>query len=82
MTSHPRPLILLTNDDGIASPGLHAAATALAEIGDLLVAAPAHQQTAMGRSHTGRHGALLECVDLNILGQKVNAYGLDASPPL
>jgi 5'-nucleotidase len=75
-----RPLILLTNDDGIASPGLHAAAEALAAIGDLLVAAPAHQQTAMGRSHTGRQGALLECVDLKILGQTVAAYGLDASP--
>ena len=79
-THNARPLILLTNDDGIASPGLHAAAQALAEIGELLVAAPAHQQTAMGRSHTGRPGALLERVDLNILGQSVAAFGLDASP--
>ena len=80
MPTHTRPLILLTNDDGIASPGLHAAAVALAEIGELLVAAPAHQQTAMGRSHTGRHGALLEQVDLQIQGHSVAAYGLDASP--
>lgn len=80
MVSSSRPLILLTNDDGIASPGLHAAAVALTEIGEVLVAAPAHQQTAMGRSHTGRHGALLEQVDLQIEGHSVVAYGLDASP--
>ena len=80
MHENSRPLILLTNDDGVASPGLHAAAAALAEIGEVLVAAPAHQQTAMGRSHTGRHGALLERVDLRIQGHEVAAYGLDASP--
>ena len=80
MTSSIRPLILLTNDDGIASPGLYAAAKVLAEIGELLVAAPAHQQTAMGRSHTGRHGAILERTDLRILGHPVAAYGLEASP--
>ena len=80
MTTYIRPLILLTNDDGIASPGLREAAVALAEIGELLVAAPAYQQTAMGRSHTGRPGALLERVDLRIQGHSVAAYGLDASP--
>ncbi len=79
-SQHPRPLILLTNDDGIASPGLFAAAQALTEIGELIVAAPAHQQTAMGRSHTGRNGALLERVDLNIQGRSVAAFGLEASP--
>ncbi len=47
-----RPLILLTNDDGIASPGLAAAAAALAPLGELLIVAPASQQTSMGRSRT------------------------------
>ncbi|MCD8335276.1 MAG: 5'/3'-nucleotidase SurE [Clostridiales bacterium] len=45
-----KPLILLTNDDGIHSPGLMAAAEALAGLGRLLIAAPQTQQTAMGRS--------------------------------
>jgi 5'-nucleotidase len=44
-----RPLILFTNDDGIASPGLAAAVQACAGLGDLLVAAPADQQTSAGR---------------------------------
>jgi 5'-nucleotidase len=46
------PLILLTNDDGIRSPGLAAAAAALAPLGELLIVAPAFQQTSMGRSRT------------------------------
>jgi len=35
------PLILVTNDDGVRSPGLHAAAEAVAGLGDLLLVAPA-----------------------------------------
>ncbi len=46
-----RPLILLTNDDGIDSPGLHAVATAVTDLGDLLIIAPSSQQTSTGRSH-------------------------------
>lgn len=45
-----RPLILVTNDDGIHSPGLYAAASAAAKTGDVLIAAPHTQQTGMGRS--------------------------------
>ncbi len=45
-----RPLILVTNDDGIHSPGLYAAAQAAAKTGDVLIAAPHTQQTGMGRS--------------------------------
>ena len=47
-----RPLILITNDDGITSPGLAAAVAALDPLADLLIAAPASQQTSMGRSRT------------------------------
>ena len=45
-----RTLILITNDDGIESFGLHAAIVACAPLGDLLVVAPSSQQTAAGRS--------------------------------
>jgi len=50
-----KPLILLTNDDGIHSPGLAAAADALHSLGDLIIVAPHEQQTSMGRSRT-QHG--------------------------
>ena len=43
-----RPLILVTNDDGIDSPGLAAAARAALRVGDVVIAAPNEQQTAMG----------------------------------
>src|SRR5512139_3056193 len=42
--------ILLTNDDGILSPGLWAAAAALSELGYVHVVAPREQSSGMGRS--------------------------------
>ncbi len=49
--------ILLTNDDGIDAPGLHAMADALAELGDVTVVAPATNQSAVGRGLSyGRMG--------------------------
>lgn len=46
-----RPLILLTNDDGVESPGLRAAAQAVAGLGDLLIVAPSTQRSGTGRGH-------------------------------
>ena len=50
MADSGAPIILFTNDDGIRSPGLWAAAAAFRGIGQLLVAAPREQQSGMGRS--------------------------------
>lgn len=75
-----RPLILLTNDDGIRSPGLRAAARAVLDLGELLVVAPAAQQTAMGRSFTGRADAVLEPADFEVSGRRVRAYACEGSP--
>lgn len=44
--------ILVTNDDGIASPGLHALAAALKALGDVYVVAPDREQTAVGHALT------------------------------
>lgn len=44
------PEIVLTNDDGIDSPGLRALYDGLAEVGDVTVVAPADDQSAVGRS--------------------------------
>lgn len=51
------PLILLTNDDGIQSPGLAAAAQALHSLGELLIIAPSEQQTSMSRSRSQQYSA-------------------------
>lgn len=75
-----RPLFLLTNDDGIQSPGLRAAVRAVRELGEVLVVAPATQQTAMGRSFTGRPDAVLEPVPFEVDGAAVRAYACEGSP--
>jgi 5'-nucleotidase len=78
-----RPLILLVNDDGILSPGLHAVAEAVAPLGDLLIAAPAEQQTAMGRAKPRRpDGGIIEDVTLTINGSPHPAYAVRNSPAL
>ncbi len=47
-----KPLILVSNDDGIDSPGIYALAEAMKELGDVVVAAPDRQQSAVGHSLT------------------------------
>ena len=45
-----RPLILVTNDDGVRAPGLRLLAEALAPLGQVEVYAPESQQSAVGHS--------------------------------
>jgi 5'-nucleotidase len=53
LPSSDRPLrILVSNDDGIDSPGIHALATALRAIGHVDVVAPNTQQSAVGHALT------------------------------
>jgi len=47
-----RITILITNDDGIAAPGLHALATAMRTLGDVWVVAPDRERTAVGHALT------------------------------
>lgn len=47
-----RPTILITNDDGIHSPGLKALAGALEEIGEVYVIAPDRERSAAGHALT------------------------------
>jgi 5'-nucleotidase len=77
------PLILITNDDGVFSPGLQAAAEAVADLGDLLIAAPRHQQTGMSRSLPGgEQVGIIEETTLEIRGESHSAYGIHVSPAL
>jgi len=47
-----KPLILVTNDDGIDSPGIYALAEVMKELGEVVVAAPDRQQSAVGHALT------------------------------
>ncbi len=72
------PLIVLTNDDGIKSPGLRTLARALAGCGELLIVAPHEQQTSMGRSFHGR--GQNRPVAYSLGGRRVRAFDVEASP--
>lgn len=78
-----KPLIMITNDDGIKSPGLLAAAKAAEPYGDLLIVAPNRQQTGMARAfprteETGR----IEKVEMCLGTRKHTAYAVHGSPAL
>jgi 5'-nucleotidase len=81
-----RPLILVTNDDGIASPGLAAAVAALDALGDLLIVAPAKQQTSMGRSRSqsqhGEPGGQITKAAVSVGAQSWEGYAVNATPAL
>ncbi|MDT8414318.1 MAG: 5'/3'-nucleotidase SurE [Flavobacteriaceae bacterium] len=49
---HEKPLILVTNDDGITAPGIRALIAVLNNIGDVVVVAPDSPQSAMGHAIT------------------------------
>jgi 5'-nucleotidase len=75
-----QPLILITNDDGITSPGLLAIAEAVADLGQLLIAAPATQQTGMGRSSPQTNNGAIGQTVLRVHGQDLPGYAIPGSP--
>jgi 5'-nucleotidase len=76
-----KPLILITNDDGVLSPGLAAVVEAVAPLGDLLIAAPRRQQTTMGRAFPRTDGTgVIERMTLRIAGVEHPAFGVVGSP--
>jgi len=74
------PLILLTNDDGIHSPGLLAVAEAVCDLGELLMIAPATQQTGMGRGIPPMTDRVLRREVVTVECQDMPAYAITGSP--
>jgi 5'-nucleotidase len=77
-----RPLILITNDDGITSEGLWAAVEAVLPLGDVLVIAPDQQWSGSGRCMPHRVTGAFKKTIRQIDGKTVTAYAVDASPAL
>jgi 5'-nucleotidase len=73
-------LILITNDDGIKSLGLRAAAAACEPLGDLLIVAPAVQQSGAGRSMPPASEGRIFPEDIRINGRPIASYGVEGSP--
>lgn len=72
-----RPTILVTNDDGIRSKGLHAVVEALAPLARIAVIAPDRNRSGVSRSIT--LGAMLQVVEDEVPGADI-AFATDGTP--
>ena len=73
------PLILVTNDDGIASPGLRAAIWAVRDLGQILVVAPKGQQSGASRNFLPNLGTTCQ-ENIEVDGVQVPAFSVEAAP--
>lgn len=60
-----KPLILVTNDDGISAPGLRALISVMKELGDVAVVAPDSPQSATGHAITINNTLTINKVDID-----------------
>jgi 5'-nucleotidase len=67
------PRILITNDDGVRSSGLHELARAVQKLGDITIVAPHLEASAIGHALTLRRPLRVEQVDTNV-------YEVDGTP--
>jgi 5'-nucleotidase len=72
--------ILLTNDDGIRSPGLWAAAQALSSLGFVTVAAPRDQSSGMGRSLPSSSDGVIRTEVMQVGGKDWTVYAVGGTP--
>ncbi|MFO7767208.1 MAG: 5'/3'-nucleotidase SurE [Pelovirga sp.] len=66
-------LILVTNDDGVYSPGLRALANAMATLGEAVIVAPDRNRSAVGHSLTLEHPLRAEEIESGI-------FAVDGTP--
>ncbi|HTX89931.1 MAG TPA: 5'/3'-nucleotidase SurE [Anaerolineales bacterium] len=72
--------ILLTNDDGIQSPGLWAAAEVLSDLGFVTVAAPREQSSGMGRSLPSTSDGIIQTETMRVGGKDWTVYAVGGTP--
>lgn len=74
------PQILLTNDDGIQSPGLWAAAEALSELGFVHVVAPGDQFSGAGRSMPVHTDGIIHERSLRVNDKNWKVFAVGGTP--
>lgn len=72
--------ILLTNDDGIQSPGLWMAAEALSPLGFVHVVAPRDQFSGAGRSLPATSSGIIHVQQMNVHAQDWTVYAVGGTP--
>ncbi len=75
-----KPQILLTNDDGIRSPGLWSAAASLSDFGYVTVIAPREQSSGMGRSLPSTSDGIIHKEQVQVNGQVWSVFAVGGSP--
>jgi len=75
-----KPQILLTNDDGIRSPGLWAAAKSLSEIGFVHVVAPRYQSSGAGRSMPSQSDGVIQVEQVQVNGKTWEVHAVGGTP--
>jgi 5'-nucleotidase len=78
--SSSKPQILLTNDDGILSPGLWAAAAALSKLGFVTVTAPREQSSGAGRSLPNTSDGIIQEQRVQVNGQEWSVFSIGGTP--
>jgi 5'-nucleotidase len=73
-----KPLILVTNDDGITAPGIRALISVMNELGDVVVVAPDSPQSAMGHAIT--INSTLHCNSIKIDDGPQIEYSCSGTP--
>lgn len=74
-----QPLILISNDDGIDAPGLAALVAAMTKLGDVFVAAPTQEQSAVGHAITIRDPVRAHQVRMDF-ADSVTAFSVKGTP--
>ncbi len=67
------PLILVTNDDGVQSEGIHVLAEAMKPLGDVVVVGPLQEASAIGHALTLRRPLRIETI-------RDGVYAVDGTP--
>ena len=75
---HNKPLILVTNDDGIVAPGIKALISVMKTIGDVVVVAPDSPQSAMGHAITINSTLHIDKIHLD--SEILSAYSCSGTP--
>ncbi|MBS1745333.1 MAG: 5'/3'-nucleotidase SurE [Bacteroidetes bacterium] len=72
-----KPVILITNDDGVSAPGIKALVQAVKDLGKVVVVAPDKPQSGMGHAITIGHPLRLSSVEIF---DEVEAYQCSGTP--
>ncbi len=75
---HKKPLILVTNDDGITAPGLRTLINAMKTLGDVIVVAPDSPQSGMGHAITVN--STLHCDKVSKDDAEILEYSCSGTP--